>query len=149
MPEAKLMELLAELFDSQRSAVLATQGGGQPYCSLMAFAATGDLRDLLFATLRATRKYAHLAADSRAAMLVDNRTNQPSDTETALAVTATGRAAEVGAPEKDRLLRIFLAKHPHLQGFLALPDCALMRLRVDQYYVVSHFQEVQVWSMTP
>jgi nitroimidazol reductase NimA-like FMN-containing flavoprotein (pyridoxamine 5'-phosphate oxidase superfamily) len=56
MPEAKLRELLAELFDSQRSAVLATQGGGQPYCSLMAFAATGDLRDLLFATLRATRK---------------------------------------------------------------------------------------------
>lgn len=149
MPEAKLMDLLAELFDSQRSAVLATQGGGQPYCSLMAFAATGDLRDLLFATLRATRKYAHLAADSRAAMLVDNRTNQPSDTETALAVTATGRAAEVGAPEKDRLLGIYLAKHPHLQGFLALPDCALMRLRVDQYYVVSHFQEVQVWSMTP
>ena len=149
MPEAKLMELLAELFDSQRSAVLATQGGGQPYCSLMAFAATGDLRDLLFATLRATRKYAHLAADSRAAMLVDNRTNQASDTETGLAVTATGRAVEVGAPEKDRLLRIYLAKHPHLRGFLALPDCALMRLRVDQYYVVSHFQEVQVWSMTP
>jgi len=32
---------------------------------------------------------------------------------------------------------------------VSLEGPRLMRLRVDQYYVVSHFQEVQVWSMTP
>ncbi len=149
MPNAQLRKILVELFASQRSAVLATQEGGQPYCSLMAFAATEDLRSLLFATRRATRKYANLAADPRAALLADNRTNQASDTEAALAVTAVGRAEEVGPAEKDRLLGIYLAKHPHLKSFLASEDCALMRLRVASYYIVSHFQEVQVLSMTP
>lgn len=98
---------------------------------------------------RPTRKYANLAANPGAAMLVDNRTNQAADTENALAVTVTGRAAEAEAPEKDRLLMLFLARHPHLQNFLDSPDCALMRLKVDKYYIVSRFQEVRVWSMAP
>ena len=52
---------------------------GQPYCNLIAIAATGDFGHLVFATTRATRKYADLMADSRVAVLVDNRQNDVSD----------------------------------------------------------------------
>ncbi len=150
MPDrVRLTELLNRLFASQRSAVLATQQRGQPYCSLMAFAATGDLKLLLFATLRETRKYANLASDPRAAMLVDNRTNQAADTENAVAVTATGRAIEVDPAEREQLLGIFLARHPHLQSFVSHPGCALLKLQVAEYYVVERFQEVQVLPMVP
>jgi len=37
-----LMATISELFRSQTLAVLATEGDGQPYASLMAFAATKD-----------------------------------------------------------------------------------------------------------
>jgi nitroimidazol reductase NimA-like FMN-containing flavoprotein (pyridoxamine 5'-phosphate oxidase superfamily) len=148
MPQTQPREILGELLASQRFGVLATQEGGQPHLSLMAFAATADLRDLIFATRRPTRKYANLTADPRAALLVDNRTNQARDLEDALAATAVGRAEEVGAAEKERLREIFLAKHPQLKSFLAAADCALMRLRVTSYHMVSRFQEVQVWPMT-
>ena len=47
-----LFSLLHELLASQRSAALATQEGGQPYLSLMAFAATPDLKQLIVATDR-------------------------------------------------------------------------------------------------
>lgn len=134
---------LQEFLASQRSAVLATTENGQPYLSLMAFAATDDLQYLLVATYRATRKYRNIKADPRVALLVDNRTNQPSDTEQAMAVTALGRAEEVVASDKDQFLPIFLAKHPHLEKFVSSPECALIKVEVERFFIVSNFQEVR------
>jgi nitroimidazol reductase NimA-like FMN-containing flavoprotein (pyridoxamine 5'-phosphate oxidase superfamily) len=136
-------QMLQELFAAQRSAVLATTENGQPYLSLMAFATTSDLQYLLVATYRATRKYRNIEADPRVALLVDNRTNQPTDTEQAMAVTALGAAKEVGAAEKDRFLQIYLAKHPHLEKFVTSPECALIEVEVERYFVVSNFQEIR------
>jgi len=135
-------QLLQELFISQRFAVLATTENGQPYLSLMAFAATDDLRHLLVATYRETRKYRNLESEARVAMLVDNRTNQPSDTQKAIAVTAMGKAHKVGANEKERLLRIYLAKHPHMKEFVCSLECVLIKIRVEKYLMVRHFQDI-------
>jgi nitroimidazol reductase NimA-like FMN-containing flavoprotein (pyridoxamine 5'-phosphate oxidase superfamily) len=139
---SKLRKTLEALFDSQRLGVLATFGRGQPYGSLVAFAATDDLKHLLFATTRATRKYANLVAQSRVSMLVDNRSNQDSDFHSSIAVTAMGRAEEVEASERDRFLKLYLAKHPYLEDFVMSPTCALLKISVDKYYMVSRFQNV-------
>jgi hypothetical protein len=80
------LALIRELLESQWLAVLSTQDHGQPYCNIIAIAATDDLKNLLFATTRATRKYANLMADPRVAVLVDNRKNDPSDFADAAAV---------------------------------------------------------------
>ena len=82
------MEVLREMLESQLLGVLGTHHDGEPYTSLVGFAATPDLEQLLFATGRATRKHANLAADSRASMLVDNRSNRPADFTEASAATA-------------------------------------------------------------
>ena len=138
-----LLALLRELFESQRSAALATQQEGQPYLSLMAFAATPDLKEIILATERKTRKYANLLAEPRVAFLIDNRSNIPADTDEAVAVTVLGQAAEARPGERARLRSLFLAKHPHLESFVTSPTCALITVRVDTYFVVQHFQEVQ------
>ena len=85
----QVRKLLKNLFSSQPLAVLASQGDGQPYGNLVAFAATDDLKSLLFATARATRKYANIIKDPRVAMVIDSRTNQKVDFQRAVAVTAT------------------------------------------------------------
>jgi len=141
--EPALQALLRDLFESQRSAALATQQEGQPYLSLMAFAATPDLRQLIVATDRHTRKYANLMAEPRVALLIDNRSNVPSDTEEAVAITVLGRATEAQPGERAGLLSLFLAKHPHLETFITSPTCALITVRVETYFVVQHFQEVR------
>ena len=143
-----LKKMLKELFSSQPLAVLATQGDGQPYTSLVAFAATEDLGHLLFATTRSTRKYANLSGESRVAMLVDNRSNQDADFHKAMAVTATGTAEEVSEQERDHLVRLYLSKHPHLEEFVTSPTCALLKVRVRTYYTVSRFQNVMELHMT-
>jgi len=84
----QIREILLELFSAQKLAVLGTHQAGQPYGSLVAFAATPDLKSLLFATTRATRKFANLQADSRVSMVFDNRSNRVADFRKAVAATA-------------------------------------------------------------
>jgi nitroimidazol reductase NimA-like FMN-containing flavoprotein (pyridoxamine 5'-phosphate oxidase superfamily) len=134
------IETIKALFDAQPFAVLATHDGEQPYASLMAFAATDDLKRLLFATERNTRKYANLVSNPRAAALIDNRSNQVSDTREAIAITALGETRE---SDKERHLSIFLKKHPHLEAFVELPSCAFVEMQVVNYFVVEGLQGVK------
>ena len=147
--EAELKQALHELFETQRLGVLGTQEAGQPYLSLVALAATADLRHLLFSTTRATRKFANLTADPRVAMQIDNRTNQEADFHQALAVTATGVVEEVSGAEKDGWAQLFLTKHPYLKEFVEAPSCALLKITVDTYYVVNRFQNVRELHLHP
>ena len=72
----------------------------------------------------------------------------PADTEEAVAVTVLGRASEAGPGERDSLLPLFLAKHPHLEDFVTSPTCALITVQVDTYLVVQQFREVREIKMT-
>lgn len=139
---ARLREFLKDLFSSQRLAVLATQSRGRPYGNLVAFMATDDLKHLLFATTRATRKYTNISRNPRIALVVDNRSNQESDFHQAAAVTATGVGKEIVGPEKARFQKLYLSKHPYLKDFVSSPTCALLKVEVETYTIVNRFQNV-------
>ncbi len=138
----QLQQRLIELFSSQKLAVLSTQHQGQPYASLIAFAASDDLKKLYFATPSATRKFAYLEANPRVALLIDSRSNEDADIHGAIAATVLGSAAEVPPDEREQVLKGYLAKHPHLEEFAQYPSTVLVRVTVETYYVVSRFQEV-------
>lgn len=145
--EIDIRPALTSLLESQRFAALATDDHGQPFVSLMAFAATEDLRHLVILTERSTRKYANLQSNPRVALLIDDRQNRGSDTEDSVVVTAIGEAQEldpvIGAP----LLDGFLARHPYLADFAASPTCAIVRVEVRSYQLVSRFQQVVEWHV--
>jgi nitroimidazol reductase NimA-like FMN-containing flavoprotein (pyridoxamine 5'-phosphate oxidase superfamily) len=133
---------LQDLFSSQYLAVLSTYGDGQPYTSLVAFRVSDDLKALYFVTARSTRKFDNLAAHPRVALLIDDRSNRVEDFQEAVAATVTGIAEAVPAGEGEPLKARFLEKHPHLASFVADPDTALIRVRIDCHYLVSRFQKV-------
>jgi nitroimidazol reductase NimA-like FMN-containing flavoprotein (pyridoxamine 5'-phosphate oxidase superfamily) len=145
----QMKKTIGDLFGSQQLAVLATQQEGQPYASLVAFAATPDLKELLFATSRNTRKFANLTRDSRVSLLVDSRSNRDADIHQAMAVTAIGTAEELRETDRGRYLEIYLGKHPHLEEFVKAPSFALIRVRVASYNLVSRFQKVMELHVTP
>ena len=140
---------LENLFKSQNLAVLATHNHGQPYTSLVAFSGSEDLKSLYFVTGQATRKYANLMGDPRAAMMIDNRANAPADIADAVASTATGSVDIVAENERIERLSIYLQKHPHLVEFAKSPSTRLIRLNVFCYYVVNRFQNVMELHMRP
>ena len=134
-------QLLRDLFALQKLCVLATQGRGQPYGSLVAFAATADLKHVVFATRRDTRKYSNVAADRRVALLIDSRSNETADFRNAVAVTALGSAREVKGNRRHRLVKVYLDKHPYLEAFVNSAETALCQVAVEEY-VVARFAKV-------
>jgi nitroimidazol reductase NimA-like FMN-containing flavoprotein (pyridoxamine 5'-phosphate oxidase superfamily) len=148
MNEEQVRERVRVLLASQPLAVLATVMDGQPHCNLVAFAHTDDMRCVLFATARGTRKYESLVQHPVISMLVDSRTNRPSDFDQAEAVTIDGRARDLGA-EKARFLDQYLRKHGTLQDFASEPDTALICLQVTRFKYVTQFQQVRIVHPAP
>jgi len=142
MQREEIEAVLRELFAAQRLAVLSTQQDGRPYGSLVGFDAADDLRSVVFATTRATRKFANLMADPWVALVIDSRDNRESDFHAAVAVTATGASREALGAERDAAAAHYLRKHPALKSFVDSPTCAMVVVDVDTYYLVRRFQDV-------
>lgn len=147
--EDEIRRQLNDLLAKQRLAVLATQQGGEPYANLVAFCASADLKHLYFITPRSTRKFANLSADGRVSLLVTDSANAETDFHQAVAVTIIGNAAELTGAEKQEALAPYLAKHPYLEDFACAPTCALIRVKVRIYILVSHFQTVMELRIDP
>jgi uncharacterized pyridoxamine 5'-phosphate oxidase family protein len=130
------MQLLKEVIGTQYFAVLNSVGKDQPYSNLVSFAITDDLRSLVFTTDRNTRKFRNIKENINIALLIDNRTNQPSDVSRAIAITVIGSAREE-VKHKSRMKAIFLNRHPQLQQFIDDPNNALILVTVREYIIAS------------
>ena len=142
-------EIIQNLLHSQRLAVLSTQMSGRPYSNLVAFAATTNLKEILIATTRATRKFANVIGEPRVSLLIDDRSNNETDFGEASAVTILGTAEEVFGPEREQYRSIYLKKHQYLLDFVNSPTCALIRVTVEKFIIVTRFQEVREISPAP
>ena len=172
--QIEILKGLKELFRTQKLTALATQESGHPYLSLMAFAVTDDLKSLIIATKRETRKYSNMVKAPGVAFLIDNRSNEPScpggggtpsnmktdslSSETydhperdhfqnTLAITGIGQALEVEEIEKETLTGLFLEKHPELETFVKSRECALVKIKIEKFIIISQFQEAEELDM--
>jgi hypothetical protein len=137
---------IRRLVASQPYAVLCTQGAGQPYGSLVAYAITPDLTTAVFATPRATRKFRLLSECDHVALLIDNRSELPGQLMEVEAVTATGRAAIVEPGEEfECWARLLTDRHSYLTQFVRAASCSLFRINIVRYFHVTRFQEVRQW----
>jgi nitroimidazol reductase NimA-like FMN-containing flavoprotein (pyridoxamine 5'-phosphate oxidase superfamily) len=138
---------IKHLVNSQSFAVLSTQGEGQPYASLISFAASNDLKYMIFATQTQTRKYGLLLKSDKIALMVDNRANSPPSINKISAVTVTGRSRILEDPtESEKWSKLLLEKHPYLKSFVKTPSTSLVLIKVYRYFYVRRFQEVSEWN---
>lgn len=134
------------LVSQQSFCVLCTQGGGQPYGSLIAYAFSDDLKQFFFTTPVATRKYKLLNQCRQVALVIDSRCQHQDDLTQVDAVTITGKATEIrSGSEYERGIAMLKNRHPYLAGFLDSASTALFRIDVVRYFHVTRFQEVSQW----
>ncbi len=145
--ENEIQEKISSLLDSQQLAVLSTQRDGQPYSSLMAFAFTADLANIVVATGKSTRKHQNIIQESRVSLLIDNRSNRENDFHAAMAVTVIGKALLIEQSERADYEKIYLLKHPYLENFLSSPTTAFVKIAVSRYLLVSSFQDVMEYRL--
>lgn len=143
------LEQIGDLFDSQRLAVLSTQKSNQPYASLVAFAASPDLKHVYFLTPNTTRKYDNLTANPKVSILVNDSRNSADDIYNATSVTGTGISEVVDKSREKEALDMFLKKHPHLKDFSSAPTSAFIRIAMKRYFMVNRFQNVVEVKIAP
>ena len=149
-PGLSIQGHIRALMSEQPYAVLCTQGGGQPYGSVIAFAVNQDLNAAVFATPRATRKYRLLSDCDHVALVIDNRSAAPGDLSQIHAATATGRAVKLSNYDtEDYWQQLLIDKHPLMHDFVCAPSTALIRIDILRYFHVTRLQEVYQWVPPP
>lgn len=147
-PQDTVRRQIETLLFGQRLATLSTcSAEGHPYASLIAFDAAADLGGVVFATSRATRKFANLEHNARVALLIENSRNLKSDIYEAMAVTVLGAVIELTGASREEALSRYTLKHPHLAGFVKAPSTAVVQLNVEVYYLVNRFQKVMEYHV--
>ena len=139
----KSTQKIERFLKRQSLAVLGTHGKNETYQSLVAFTVSDGLKSILFATEKNTRKYRNIKENPKVALLLDDRLNNRDDFYKTTAITALGVARETAGAERKKLLKVHATRHPVIKAFLQRRECALFKVRVRVYYLVSHFQEVQ------
>jgi nitroimidazol reductase NimA-like FMN-containing flavoprotein (pyridoxamine 5'-phosphate oxidase superfamily) len=137
------MTAIKELIDNERFGVLGSYMEGQPYSNLVAFMPYNDYHSLIFVTPRTTRKYVNLKKHPSSSMLIDSRQGKLADYLDARGVSACGVAYELEpGRETDKIIKLYLKKHPAMEEFVNSPTTAIFELKVNTYYFVENFQEV-------
>jgi nitroimidazol reductase NimA-like FMN-containing flavoprotein (pyridoxamine 5'-phosphate oxidase superfamily) len=147
MEQDTVREQIRALLQGQPFGVLCTQGDGQPYGSIVAFAYDEELGSLAFATPEGTFKYRQLCECDRVAMVIDTRAQHPNDARGASAITSVGRAVRLqpggGLEEWQARLE---ERHPDLAAFFGAGSTAIFCIDVDLHKLITRFQNVHVWE---
>lgn len=142
-----LNEDIRKLLESQEFAVLATRGEDITVTSLITFASSLDLKNLVFATPRDTGKFNLISSDENISILVDDRSLQQDSINKISALTITGKARILS--NENEIFEwggLLLKKHPNLNSFLKTPTSAIILVEVIRYHYVKKFQEVWEWD---
>jgi nitroimidazol reductase NimA-like FMN-containing flavoprotein (pyridoxamine 5'-phosphate oxidase superfamily) len=136
-----------KLLEYQQFAVLATQGEGITVASLITFASSFDLKNIVFVTPRDTGKFNQIARNENISLLVDDRSLQQDSINKISALTITGKA-RILSNEKEILewSELLLKKHLNLKLFLEASTSAIILIEVVQYHYVKRFQEIWEWA---
>lgn len=131
---------MQKLIREKNVCVLATVSDGKPYCSLMAYAADEEGREIYMATLRDTRKFRNLLENAAVSILIDSREATPR-TE-AQALTAEGACRPIEDPIRQAAAHArLLAANPHLETLLNDPRCALVCVRITSLLLLKGLTE--------
>lgn len=144
-----MLDKIKELVKEKDTCVLATVGQGCPHCSLMAYIADDDCREIYMVTLKDTRKYRNLMENPLVSLLIDTRADHSGpQRRAAKALTVAGTLLKIEDPNQYGSLREkLLDRHPQLKEFLDQPEAAILCIKISSFLLLdglsdAYFEEV-------
>jgi len=140
VPEPTFAERARTLVSLGRTGTVATlsrKHPGHPFASVMPYALDDDGRPLFLISSMAMHTQ-NLEADGRASLLV-LQSGASGDPLASGRVTLMGRAARVGADERDGVKSSYLTAQPNATYWVEFEDFAFWRLEVEDVYFVGGF----------
>ena len=135
--------MLAEMkaFASEKNiCVLATVGGRNPHCSLMAYVTDENCTEMYMVTHKNTNKYENLMENPNVSLLIDSREVSPRSK--AKALTIEGVCAAIDSDKKRQIVKAkLLAVHPHLSEFINHSEAEILCVRIRSFLLLTGLQE--------
>ncbi len=135
------LQPLCTLIRQQRWGALATVRNGEPYCSMVAYAATEELTTLIL-HLSTLAPHTQRLLKAPQISIALSETEQPGkDPQTLARVTLNGliQAVEKDHPDYLRLKQRYLAQLPDAEMLFSFADFKLYRLVADKIRYVGGF----------
>ncbi|NDP22138.1 MAG: pyridoxamine 5'-phosphate oxidase family protein [Paludibacter sp.] len=144
---SQIRRYIEGILQSCRLAVLATEAHGQPHASLIAITPVQGFRQLIFSTYRNTRKFENILNNGRIAVLIQGEDKDNLNPQKGFALTAYGRAQEIGISELEEAVHAHLERHPNLVNMLNSENIVIIRIKVEAYQVVRGIDDVIWWPV--
>ena len=141
-----MIDQMKALVREKNMCVLATDAGGKPYCSLMAYVAHESCEEIYMVTHTNTQKYRNLLENPAVSLLIDSREKTPRNRVQAL--TVEGSYCKIDDDAKRSLVRkMFLNAHPHLSDFIDHQRAEFFAVKVSAFLLLNglseaHFREL-------
>lgn len=143
-----MLRKMKNLLKEKDICVLATVSGNQPHCSLMAYVADEDGRQIYMATLRDTKKFKNLIQNPAVSLLIDTREDDAgSQRSQAKALTVNGVFQRVEREKQTPMQARILERHPHLRDLFTKGEAEIFCVRIESFQLLegatdSHFERV-------
>jgi nitroimidazol reductase NimA-like FMN-containing flavoprotein (pyridoxamine 5'-phosphate oxidase superfamily) len=141
-----MLDKMKALARKENMCVLATDAGGKPHCSLMAYVPDDACEEIYMVTRRDTQKYRNLMKNPSVSMLIDSR---KTDTRPEIqALTVSGALQKINIPAKRNLARAkLLEAHPHLSEFIHHAAAEILCVKISAFLLLnglneSHYRQV-------
>ena len=133
-----MLASVKEMLMSNSLCVLCTVSKDLPYCSLMTYVLSDNLKMMYMVTDRKSRKFSNLLENSMVSLLVDNRQKLvfPTD-ETVASVTFEGVLKHLD-PIETEVVRIQLVeRHKELMNIMTNPDCVIFGIELKSFLLLN------------
>lgn len=133
-----MLATMKELLQTHDMCVLATESGGKPHCSLMAYVCDEECRRVYMVTYRDSIKFKNLHENPAVSLLVDTRETHGGArrTETkALTVEGVYEPLE-DESEKEAARTHLLEVHPQLKVFLEDSGSEIFAVRIVSFLLL-------------
>ncbi|ACL04454.1 pyridoxamine 5'-phosphate oxidase-related FMN-binding [Desulfatibacillum aliphaticivorans] len=126
------MKKIFDLLARENMCVLATDAGGKPHCSLMAYMLDRQGNALIMVTGKNSAKHKNMQANPNVCVMVDTRASFDKDQdENIQALTVTGTYGPQDPRDLMELTRAFLILHPRLKPLLDQEDTEFFRVHIN------------------
>jgi nitroimidazol reductase NimA-like FMN-containing flavoprotein (pyridoxamine 5'-phosphate oxidase superfamily) len=141
-----MLDQMKALAREKNICVLATDTGGKPYCSLMAYVTDESCEEIYMVTHRNTQKYKNLMKNPSVCLLIDSREITPRNRVQALTVEGSFHKIADDA-KRSRVRKMLLKTHPQLADFIDHADAEIFCIKVGSLLLLNglseaHFQEL-------
>jgi nitroimidazol reductase NimA-like FMN-containing flavoprotein (pyridoxamine 5'-phosphate oxidase superfamily) len=127
-----MLPKIKKLVKEKDICVLATVSGSRPHCSLMAYVADDDCRNIYMVTLRDTKKFQNLTQNPAVSLLIDNREEDAGiQRSRAKALTVNGVFQMVERGKEERVRSLLWERHPHLRDLMGKETAKIFSVRIE------------------